>query len=132
MFLFHGLLFYLLAKIIKHRGHQTNFLTGEKNVPQSPRILKINQYETLWSVLFTIYINSYYLSEVIQHYKAEKGRKKQCIIGAHPGIDPGALVPKLLSKCMIRKYYNRKLQTNPWYREEEQQDIYSKKTSERK
>ena len=33
--------------------------------------------------------------EVIQHYNAKKRRKiKQCIIGAHPRINPGPLVPK--------------------------------------
>ena len=37
------------------------------------------------------------------------------------------LVNKKMS--MIRKYHNHKLQTNPWHREEELQDIYSNKTS---
>ena len=36
---------------------------------------------------------------------------------------------KLVS--MIRKYHNYKLHTQPRYRKEEPQDIYSKKTSER-
>ena len=39
---------------------------------------------------FVIYINSYYLKEVIHYYKAEKRRKK-CIISAHQGIDPGPM-----------------------------------------
>ena len=30
---------------------------------------------------------------------------------------------------MIKKYHNRKLQTNPRHREEELQDIYSNNTS---
>ena len=32
---------------------------------------------------------------------------------------------------MIRQYHNHKLQTHPRHREEEPQDIYSNKTSER-
>ena len=37
---------------------------------------------------------TYYLYEVTQHQNFKKKEKKQCIICAHPGIDPGLLVPK--------------------------------------
>ena len=52
MFLFHRLLYNLLEKRIKFGGHQTNFLSGDQNLPLPPRILRIIQYKTLWSVLF--------------------------------------------------------------------------------
>ena len=40
-----------------------------------------------------LYINSYYLQEVIHYYKAEKRRKNHVyIIDAHRGIDSGPLV----------------------------------------
>ena len=42
-------------------GHQTNFLSGEQSLPLPQHILRIIQYKTLWSVLFVININSYYL-----------------------------------------------------------------------
>ena len=48
LFLFHRLLYKLLEK---NGGHQTNFLSGEQNLPISPHILRIIQYKTLWSVL---------------------------------------------------------------------------------
>ena len=45
---------------------------------------------------FVIYMIPYYLYEVILHYKAKKRRRKnkQFVISAHPGIDPGPLIPK--------------------------------------
>ena len=36
--------------IIKIGGHQTNFLSGEQNLPLTPHIFRIIQYKTLWSV----------------------------------------------------------------------------------
>ena len=76
MFLFHRLLYNLLEKRIKNGGHQTNFHSGEQNLPLPPHILRIIQYKTLWSVLFVIYINLYYWLEIIHYYKAEKGEEK--------------------------------------------------------
>ena len=57
-------------------------------------MLRIIQYKTLLGVLFVIYINLYFCLKVIHYYKAEKEEeeKKQCLIGAHPGIDPGPLI----------------------------------------
>ena len=52
LFLFYSLLYNLLEKRIKNGGHQTNFLSGEENLPLPPHILRIIQYKTLWSVLF--------------------------------------------------------------------------------
>ena len=51
MVLFHRLFYNLLEKRIKNGGHQTNFLSGEQNLPLPPHILRIIQYKTLWSVL---------------------------------------------------------------------------------
>ena len=76
MFLFHSLLYNLLGEQIKNGGHQTIFRSGEQNLPLSPRILRLTQYKTLWSVLFVIYINLYYWKEVIHYYKAEKEEEK--------------------------------------------------------
>ena len=45
------------------------------------------------------------------------------------GIEWYLIVKKLVS--MIRKYHSHKLHTNPRHHEEELQDIYSNKTSER-
>ena len=57
--------------------------------------MRIIQYKTLSSdVFYHLYI-PYYLYEVTQHYNAKKRRKiKRVIIGAHPGIDTGPVVPK--------------------------------------
>ena len=54
------------------------------------------QYKTLRSVIFFIYIISYYLNEVILLNKAkkEKEKKQQFVISAYPGINPGPLIPK--------------------------------------
>ena len=38
--------------IINIWGNQTNFLSGEQNLPLPLHILRIIQYKTLWSVLF--------------------------------------------------------------------------------
>ena len=38
--------------IINIGGNQTNFLSGEQNLPLPPHILRIIQYKTLWNVLF--------------------------------------------------------------------------------
>ena len=46
------LLYNLLEKRIKNGGHQTNYLSGEQNLPLPPHILRIIQYEMLWSVFF--------------------------------------------------------------------------------
>ena len=51
-FLFHRLLYIFLEKRIKIGGHQTNFLSGEQNLPLPPHILRIIQYKMLWIVLF--------------------------------------------------------------------------------
>ena len=51
LFLFRRLLFNLLQKRIKNRGHQTYFLSGKQNLPLPPHILRIIQCKTLWSVL---------------------------------------------------------------------------------
>ena len=76
-------------------GHQTNYLSGGPNLTPSPQISRIIQYKSLRSVIFVIYIIPYYLYEVILHFKAKKEKeKKQFVISAHPGIDPGPLVPK--------------------------------------
>ena len=55
LFLFHSLLYNLLEKRIKIGGHQTNFLSGEQNLPLPPHILRIIHYKTLWSVLLKIW-----------------------------------------------------------------------------
>ena len=57
-------------------------------------MLRIIQYKTLLGVLFVIYINLYFCLKVIHYYKGEKEeeKKKQCLIDAHPGIDPGPLI----------------------------------------
>ena len=55
LFLFHRLLYNLLEKRIKNGGHQTNFRSGEQNLPLPPHILRIIQYKTLWSVIFKIW-----------------------------------------------------------------------------
>ena len=55
LFLFHRLLYNLLEKRIKNGGHQTNFRSGEQNLPLPPHILKIIQYKTLRSVLLKIW-----------------------------------------------------------------------------
>ena len=52
LFLFHRLLYSILEKRIKNGGRQTNFLSGDQNLPLPPHILRIIQYKTLWSVLF--------------------------------------------------------------------------------
>ena len=61
LFLSHRLLNFLLEKKNRNGGHQANFLSGEQNLSLPPHILRIIQNKTLWSVLFVIYINSYYL-----------------------------------------------------------------------
>ena len=43
LFLFHSL--NLLEKKNKNRGHLTNFLSGEQNLPLPPHILRIIQYK---------------------------------------------------------------------------------------
>ena len=89
----YRVLYNLIEKRIKIGGHQTNFRSGDQNLPLPPYILRIIQYKTLWSVLFVNSFNLYYWSEVIHYNKAEKEEEKnQCLIGAHPGIDPGPLV----------------------------------------
>ena len=55
LFLFHRLLYNLLEKRIKNGGNQTNFRSGEQNLPLPPHILRIIQYKTLWSVLLKIW-----------------------------------------------------------------------------
>ena len=57
LLLFHRFLYSLLEKRIKNRGHQTNFLSGEQNLPLPPHILRIIQYKMLWRVRFVIYIS---------------------------------------------------------------------------
>ena len=52
LFLFHRLLYNLLEKRIKIGDRQTNFLSGEQNLPLPPHIFRIFQNKTLWSVLF--------------------------------------------------------------------------------
>ena len=62
--------------------------------PHSPHILGIFSILSIKGDFCHLYI-ACYLYEVIQHYNAKKEEKKpQGIIGAHPGIDPGPLVPK--------------------------------------
>ena len=56
LFLFHRFLYNLLEKRIKNGGRQTNFLSGEQNLPLPPHILRIIHYRTLCSDLFVIYI----------------------------------------------------------------------------
>ena len=51
LFLFHRLLYNNLEKRIKNGVHQTNFLSGEQNLPLPAHIFRIIQYKTLWSVL---------------------------------------------------------------------------------
>ena len=76
-------------------GHLTNYLLGGPNLTPTPQIPRIIQYKTLRSVIFIIYMIPYYLYEVILHYKAKKEKvKNQFVISAHPGINPGPLVPK--------------------------------------
>ena len=75
----------------KKWGHQTNYLAGGPKL--SPQVSWIIQFKNLRSVIFVIYIIPYFLYEVILHYK-RKREKKQFVISAHPGIDPGPLVLK--------------------------------------
>ena len=58
LFLFHRLLYNLLEKRIKNWGRQTNFLSGEQNLPLPPHNLRIIQYKTLWSVFLKSGINN--------------------------------------------------------------------------
>ena len=94
MFLFHGLSFDILENRKKIGGHRTNYLSGGPNLTPFPQISRIIQYKTLRSVIFAIYIIPYYLYEVILLYKAKKEKEKKNVTSAHPGIDPGPLVPK--------------------------------------
>ena len=45
LFLFHRLFYYNLGKRLKNGGHQTNFLSGEQNLPLPQYILRIIQYK---------------------------------------------------------------------------------------
>ena len=96
MFLFHGLSFDILEKKRrKQMGVTRLIIFQEGQINPTPQIPRIIQYKTSWSVVFfVIYITPYYLYEVILHYKAKTEKRKQFVISAHPGIDPGPRVPK--------------------------------------
>ena len=82
-------------KKTKKWGHQTNYLAGGPKLSPPPQISRIIQSKNLRSVIFVIYIIPYFLYEAILHYMRKKGnKKKKIVISAHPGIDPGPLVPK--------------------------------------
>ena len=79
----------------KKWGHQTNYIVEGRKLSPPPQTSKIIQFKNLRSVNFVIYIIPYFLYEVILHYKRKKEKKKKKnVISAHPGIDPGPLVPK--------------------------------------
>ena len=94
IYCYHFINYYLtFKKKEKKWGHQTNYIVGGRKLSPPPQISRINQFKNLRSVIFVIYIIPYFLYEVILHYKRKKERKK-IVISAHPGIDPGPLVPK--------------------------------------
>ena len=75
-------------------GHQTNFIVGGPKLSPPPQISRIIQFKNLMSVFFIIYIIPYFLYEVILRYKWKIEKEKKKVISAHPGVDPGPLVPK--------------------------------------
>ena len=77
----------------KNCGHQTYYLAGGPKLSTPPQISRIFQFKNLRSVIFVIYIIPHFLHDVILLYKRKKEKEKN-VISAHPGIDPGPLVPK--------------------------------------
>ena len=64
-----------------------------KITPTPTHFEEFQLYKTLRTVFFVIYMILYFLYEVILHYKRKK-EKEKIVMSAHPGIDPGPLVPK--------------------------------------
>ena len=89
MLLFHGLSFDILEK-------RKKCLAGGSKLSPPPQISRIIQFKNLRIVIFVIYIIPYVLYEEILQSKRKKDKEKntQFVISAHPGIDPGPLVPK--------------------------------------
>ena len=73
-------------------GYRTNNLSGGPNLTPPPQISRIIQYKPLRIDFFCNLYITYNLNKETQNYNAKK--RKQCTMSAHPGIDPGPLVPE--------------------------------------
>ena len=96
LFLYHGLSFYILEKRKKNRGSPDQLSFSRAKFNPTPTSFEDNLIQNVTGCIFSHYIIPYYLYKAILHYKAkkEKEKTKQFVISAHPGIDPGPLVPK--------------------------------------
>ena len=75
-FCFCSIDFYITFLKKKKKNKKRCFLSKEHNLSLPPHILKVIQYETLWSVLFDI-LPIHITCKIIHYYKAEKRRKKK-------------------------------------------------------
>ena len=75
LFLFHRLLYNILEKLIKNRGHQTIFHSGEQNLPLPPHILRIfniKRYGVYFLSFISIYITGRKYFIIIKLKKKKK------------------------------------------------------------
>ena len=71
----------------KIEGHHTNYLSGGPTLTPSHILRGLFNKKNVNECIFVIYIIQYYITML-------KKEKRQIMVGAHPGIDPGLLLLK--------------------------------------